>query len=429
MRGGRAIKRGVLGTLRISVAIAAGAIHFPTMTNTHPALAEFLDQRREAITAEWLRRVRLDREIPSADELPREELLDHLPFLLDALIQGLRGTPHATKETTRQSQVHGETRSQQNYRLGELLREVSILRNVLIEAWVEFDLVAGQERHVQLESSTILHAILDGVIAESTEGFVTHQQEVLLATNRALEEAHAQSEALNIQLADLDERRLRMLRTIIHEIANHLNAAGFMTSLIERSAATVDADSRETITAITRSINAMSALVKQLLEYSLLASAGEKLALAEVHPQALFDDMATFAHSLAGKKGLSFASTFSPALSLVVTDTALLRRICLNLLTNAVKYTSAGRVTFAFLAHDEAHWRIEVSDTGCGIAPEQQERIFDEFYRADSSPAAPDGVGLGLAITRQLVTLLRGRIEIESVLGAGSMFRVILPVA
>ncbi|HEY8899123.1 MAG TPA: sensor histidine kinase [Chthoniobacterales bacterium] len=399
------------------------------MSVSHPDLADYLDRRREAITVEWLMRVHRDREIPSADDLPREQLIDHLPFLLDALIHRLRGTPHAATETTRQSQVHGETRADQNYSLPELLREVSILRNVLIEAWVEFDIASGSERRVQLESSGILHAILDGVIAESTAGFVSRQQAELLASNQALEEAHAQSEALNVQLLDLDERRLRMLRTITHEIANHLNAAGLMTSFLKRSATANDPDAQESLAAITRSISAMNSLMKQLLEFSLLASAAEKITLELQSPTALFDELVMIARSTAADKGLGFSSEFAPNLGPVNMDGNLLRRVGLNLLTNAIKYTAAGEVRLAFLPHDADHWRLEVSDTGCGIAPEDQSRIFDEFYRAKTPFEATPGVGLGLAITRQLVALLRGRIEVESQVGKGSTFRVILPKA
>ena len=99
----------------------------------------------------------------------------------------------------------------------------------------------------------------------------------------------------------------------------------------------------------------------------------------------------------------------------------------LNLLTNAVKYTAVGGVKFTFSAISGGNWSVEVSDTGCGIAPGEREQIFNEFYRASTRRETEPGVGLGLAITRHLVRLLGGRIELDSKLGAGSTFRVVLP--
>ena len=89
------------------------------MSDEISPFADFLDQRREDITAEWLRRVRRDKKIPSAGDLPREELLDHLPYLLDTLITQLRGTPVDQVG----SQSHAEDRWKQHYCLDEVLRE------------------------------------------------------------------------------------------------------------------------------------------------------------------------------------------------------------------------------------------------------------------------------------------------------------------
>ena len=90
--------------------------HHPIMPDDVSPFADFLDQRRKEIIAEWLRRVRRDRKIPSADDLPREELLDHLPYLLDTLIKQLRGTPVDQVN----SQSHGEIRWKQQYSSGRI---------------------------------------------------------------------------------------------------------------------------------------------------------------------------------------------------------------------------------------------------------------------------------------------------------------------
>ena len=391
--------------------------HFSDMSDDVSPFADFLDQRREDVTAEWFRRVRRDRKIPSADDLPKEELLDHLPYLLDTLIKQLRGTP--VDQTDAHS--HGEARWKQHYCLDEVLREISVLRKVLIEELFRFHCDTKAELKLQVQASDILHACLDLIISSSTTGFVARQYEEIQAANRSLEDLNVKVQAINDQLLEKDRQRLQMLRTITHEIANHLNAIGMRVSVLEKDRNSIVSCAES----LSKSVTAMTALVKQLLEFATLDA--ERPRLERCQADSLFQEPAAFGREIAEQKGLTFVAYLDPSLGEVVTDRHQLHRVCLNLLTNAVKYTATGEVRFTFLAEPEGDWRIEVSDTGCGIAPEEHEQIFDEFYRASTCRETESGVGLGLAITRRLVGVLGGRIELESKLDAGSTFRVILP--
>ena len=100
----------------------------------------------------------------------------------------------------------------------------------------------------------------------------------------------------------------------------------------------------------------------------------------------------------------------------------------LNLVGNAVKFTDAGSIDIAAKAVD-GFFEIAVRDTGPGIAPDQQERIFEEFQQVDdSSTRKKSGTGLGLAISKRIVEMHGGSIEVESELGIGSTFRIMLPL-
>ena len=111
------------------------------------------------------------------------------------------------------------------------------------------------------------------------------------------------------------------------------------------------------------------------------------------------------------------------------TDADRLRQILLNLLTNAAKFTPmGGRVRIACTAYDGTV-SVEVSDTGIGISPESLQRIFEPFVQVDRSLTSVDrdGVGLGLAISRDLARAMNGELAVESVLGEGSRFMLTLP--
>src|SRR6185436_17068716 len=111
------------------------------------------------------------------------------------------------------------------------------------------------------------------------------------------------------------------------------------------------------------------------------------------------------------------------------TDPAKVRQILINLVSNAIKFTAQGEVTVKVSAETREILllKLEVADTGAGIAADDQERIFQSFVQVGAEPAG--GTGLGLAITRQCVERMGGTISVESAPGRGSRFRVVLPVA
>jgi signal transduction histidine kinase len=103
--------------------------------------------------------------------------------------------------------------------------------------------------------------------------------------------------------------------------------------------------------------------------------------------------------------------------------------VLINLVGNAIKFTETGSIGIGVKAVD-GQFNIAVSDTGPGIAPEDRERIFEEFHQVDdSSTRKKGGTGLGLSISRRLIELHGGRIDLDSTLGVGSTFRVIVPVS
>jgi signal transduction histidine kinase len=140
----------------------------------------------------------------------------------------------------------------------------------------------------------------------------------------------------------------------------------------------------------------------------------------------LCDELDTAYGTLAETMGLELKTECDPSLVTVESQRTKLVQIAANLLTNALKYTVEGRVHFWVRAVDETHWSLGVEDTGAGMAPQELERLFTEFHRAEKT-AHLQGTGLGLAIVKRLVDLLGGEICVHSEVDKGSRFEVIFP--
>jgi signal transduction histidine kinase len=174
-------------------------------------------------------------------------------------------------------------------------------------------------------------------------------------------------------------------------------------------------------------LDRLSRLTGDLVE----ASRGEAPKLVRT-PQdlvALIAQACRWARAAAVSKGLSLTWEREPTSVLVLGDADALLSVLGNILSNAVRYTGTGGIAVRHGVRDGMGW-VEVRDTGAGMAPEVRERIFDKFYRApDARVVGGQGLGLGLSLVDQFMQAHDGRVEVESVLGEGSTFRVLLPLA
>lgn len=174
-----------------------------------------------------------------------------------------------------------------------------------------------------------------------------------------------------------------------------------------------------------RAITAMSRLLNSLLDISKLESGAVRPEVTDFHVAALFEELRAEFAALAESKGLELRVDSCD--DCVHSDPSLVGQILKNLVANAIKYTREGWVQIRCL-HDPAAVRIEVLDTGIGMAPEHVAHIFDEFYQIGVSPnTARDGYGLGLSIVDRLARLLDLRLEVQSQPGKGSRFSFALP--
>ncbi|MDP9347629.1 MAG: GAF domain-containing sensor histidine kinase [Gemmatimonadota bacterium] len=169
-------------------------------------------------------------------------------------------------------------------------------------------------------------------------------------------------------------------------------------------------------------------LIEEILTVTSLEAGREEVRVATVEAGQVLQEVAALAEPLARAKALDFAVQGPEAPLVLETDPARLRQILLNLVTNAVKFTEQGEVRLEARQEDGAA-AFTVRDTGVGITPEQMERIFEPFWQAQAPTTRKvGGIGLGLAITRDLARLLGGEVQVESAPGLGSTFTVRLPL-
>ncbi|HEY7301103.1 MAG TPA: ATP-binding protein [Xanthobacteraceae bacterium] len=227
------------------------------------------------------------------------------------------------------------------------------------------------------------------------------------------------------QLALANQAKSRFFAAASHDLRQPLHAMGlFVAQLRSRMGAE---ERRRLVDHIEAAVSAMNELFNALLDISKLDAGVLSPSIAEFPAARVLKRIETTFTPVAREKGLSFRSV--PSKAWLRSDAILLERIVLNLVSNAIRYTSRGGVVLGCRRRG-AHLRIEVWDTGYGIPEDQRRNIFDEFYRVqDPARDAGPGLGLGLAIVDRISRLLDHPVDLASTLGKGSRFAVTVPVA
>jgi signal transduction histidine kinase len=236
----------------------------------------------------------------------------------------------------------------------------------------------------------------------------------------------AQLQSSHNSLAASLETQRRFVADASHELRTPLTTIRGNVGLLRRVADVSPADRAAALADIESEAERMTRLVGQLLSLA-RADAGTTIDPRPLDLAPIVQESGRQLLILAGAKGLS--STVEPVESAwVLGDPDALRQLLLILIDNAVKYTPAPGAVRLGVRRGGDGAVIEVADTGIGIAPEDQARIFERFYRVDPARSG-NGAGLGLAIARWLAEAQGGRIEVESAVGRGSLFRVSLPAS
>jgi signal transduction histidine kinase len=250
----------------------------------------------------------------------------------------------------------------------------------------------------------------------------------LLSANLRLEErAH--------QIAEANAAKSRFLANVSHELRTPINAiVGYNSLALDGVYGELPEPLKKAHERIRAAAEHLLKLVDDVLDLSKIEVGRLALDLEPVDLRALLDGIITVVQPIAESKGVQVNASVDPDLPRITSDASRLRQILLNLMSNSIKFSDGGKVALSAKRsprNPDNEVAVSVSDSGIGIAEKDQERIFEEFEQVRPSGRGDSmqrGTGLGLAISRKLARMLGGELRVQSQLGRGAIFTLVLPV-
>jgi signal transduction histidine kinase len=231
------------------------------------------------------------------------------------------------------------------------------------------------------------------------------------------------------QIEAASQHKSEFLANMSHELRTPLNAViGFSEVLIERMFGELNEKQDEYLKDIYASGQHLLSLINDILDLSKIEAGRMELELADFHlPQAI-ENALVLVRERALRRDIRLEQSIDAGLGEIRGDERKVKQVLLNLLSNAIKFTPEGGKIEVRAVPDDRVIEVSVSDTGVGIAPEDQEAVFEEFRQVGTAAKKVGGTGLGLTLSRKFIELHGGRIWVKSQLGAGSVFTFTLPV-
>lgn len=319
-----------------------------------------------------------------------------------------------------------------DWHIGFDLLEVDFLLGLPIdEEWVMRDVNVSPNNHADIYFTPTSRG-KRYILFVSTEGSIERRREnqqrgneltLMVEQNKQLITDLKQAKST---LSSENISKSEFIAGMSHEFRTPLTSIMGYTELISEQRG-LTPETQEHLGAIERASQHLLSLVENLLDQSQFESNQFKLQLNNISLEELLNEVSAVMAPLAGAKALSFSASISARCErFAFMDNVRVRQILINLLANAIKFTQEGEVSIN-LDEEDGHFVFMVCDSGPGIPELEQENIFKPYQRLHDS-AKISGAGLGLSITRQLVSRMSGKIELESTLGTGSTFIVKLPI-
>jgi signal transduction histidine kinase len=279
----------------------------------------------------------------------------------------------------------------------------------------------------ETEHDSELHALRERLQAREAE--IDRLTQELAETNRGVLALYAELDDRAQALGLMSEAKTRFLSDMSHELRAPLASMINLTRLLlARSDGPLTAEQEYQVTLIQRSAESLSEMVNDLLDIAKIEARKVELRLEEVSVAEIFAGLRGMFRPLAINEQVALVFEDPDEPIVLVTDAQRVAQVLRNFVSNALKFTTEGEVRVTARRADGDAVRLDVADSGVGIAPQDQARIFEDFTQVDGPiQKRVRGTGLGLPLTRKLARLLGGAIELESRPGEGSRFSLVIP--
>ncbi|MCT7951339.1 PAS domain S-box protein [Ancylothrix sp. C2] len=292
------------------------------------------------------------------------------------------------------------------------------------EMWQQLLVAVGEQAAIAINNARLIH------ILEEREELVAEQNHILASQNKELAHQREHIQLQNLQLLQAARLKTQFLATMSHELRTPLNAIiGFAQLLLRNRSYELPAPQQDMAQRILNNGKSLLMLINDILDLSKIEAG-----IRDVKPETfeithLINATVQQFKPQAEEKNLTLAFRSENLQNhWVFLDKSCLRQVLINLVSNAIKFTDAGSVEVEVSDLEPNRVEILVKDTGIGISETELKHIFEAFRQVDQTLTRRfPGTGLGLAITDSLVQLMRGTISLESTLGKGSLFKIILP--
>lgn len=254
-------------------------------------------------------------------------------------------------------------------------------------------------------------------------------QDQLRRVNADLDRKVDELAQANMALYQSNKLKDDFLATVSHELRTPLNSILGFSEVLLTSEPALSEKQRRWVKNIQTSGQQLLNLINDVLDLAKMEAGRMEVCVEEFHISEIVDTMLNMFRPLAEKKNIVLSSEIEPGVPAVRQDSGKIQQILWNLLSNAIKFTPEGGRVTVHVETDGAHLIVSVSDTGIGIAPEDQEKVFEKFRQVGQAlTREQSGTGLGLSIVRELAKLLGGNVGLKSELGRGSTFTVTVPL-
>jgi signal transduction histidine kinase len=281
---------------------------------------------------------------------------------------------------------------------------------------------------------TILHDRTEAIEkAQLFDQLKLASEQLEVRIQEATAELARQNELLRRQAIELEQAstaKSHFLANMSHELRTPLNAIlGYGSMLLQGVSGDLNPAQRKNIARIDSNGRHLLSIINEILDITRIESGRMPLQVSEFKFADLVKEVTSELEPIIARSGLTVSTRLPATLPLIRSDRQKVKQIVLNLLSNALKFTHKGSVTIRGSYSDkDKTMAIAVIDTGIGIAKQDQEKIFEDFRQVDNTPTrAYDGTGLGLSICRRLAAMLKGAITVESEVGKGSTFTLLIP--